>query len=133
MKNILRFNNNPLISKALRKGIKHRSKLKNIYNKCRTESNWSNYKNQRNSCVNLLLKTKAEYFHKLNVKGLPNNKKFWKTIKPYFSNKGLNSNKLILNEKNQVIVEEKKLVTVMKTFFFNITEGLDVKKTMTHH
>ena len=32
---ILRFNNSPFISKALRKAIMHRSKFKNIYNKKR--------------------------------------------------------------------------------------------------
>ena len=32
-KKILRFNNNPFMSKALRKAIMHKSKLKNIYNK----------------------------------------------------------------------------------------------------
>ena len=34
------------MSKALRKAIIHRSKLKNIYNKYRTEDNWGNYKKQ---------------------------------------------------------------------------------------
>ena len=34
-KKILRFNNNPSMSKASRKAIMHRSKLKNIYNKYR--------------------------------------------------------------------------------------------------
>ena len=42
------FNNNPFMSKALRKAIMHRSKLKTICNKYRTENNWSNYKKQRN-------------------------------------------------------------------------------------
>ena len=32
------------MSKALRKTTIHRSKLKNIYNKYRTEDNWVNYK-----------------------------------------------------------------------------------------
>ena len=67
-KKILRFNKNPFMSKALRKVIMHRSKLKNIYNKCRTEDNSSNFIKQRNFCVNLLRKTMAEYFPKLNVK-----------------------------------------------------------------
>ena len=35
-KKIMRFNNNPFMSKALRKAIMHRSKLKNIYNNYRT-------------------------------------------------------------------------------------------------
>ena len=47
----------------------------------------------------LLRKTKTEYFKNLNVKDLSDNRKFWKTIKPYFSNKGLNSIKLLLKKK----------------------------------
>ena len=43
-KKIMHFNNNPSMSKALRKAIMHRSKLKNIYNNYRTEGNWANYK-----------------------------------------------------------------------------------------
>ena len=116
------------MSNALRKAIIHRSKLENIYNKYRIEDNWANYKKPRNFCVNLLCKTKDEYFQKLNVKDLSGNRKCWKTIKPFFSNKGLNCNKLMLKEKNRLIAEEKELATVMKTFFVNITEILDLKK-----
>ena len=32
------------MTKALGKALMHRSKLKNIYNKKRTEDNWANYK-----------------------------------------------------------------------------------------
>ena len=39
------------------KALMDRSKLKNIYNKYRTEEKWVNYKHQRNFCVNLLHKT----------------------------------------------------------------------------
>ena len=46
-KKILKFNNNPDMSKALRKAIMHRSKLKNIYNKKRTDVNCANYKKNR--------------------------------------------------------------------------------------
>ena len=117
------------MSKALRKAIMHMSRLKNIkYNKYRTEDNWTNCKKQINFCVNLLRKTKTEYFQKLNVKDLSDNRKFWKTIKPFFSNKGLNSNKLMLKENNRLITEEKELATVMNTFFVNMTESLDLKK-----
>ena len=73
----------------------------------RTEDNWANYKKQRNFCVNLLRKTKTEYFQKLNIKDLSDSRKFWRTIKTFFSNKGLNSNKLILKENNRLITEEK--------------------------
>ena len=109
------------MSKALRKAIMHRSKFKNIYNKYRTEENWANYKKRRNFCVHLLRKTKTEYLQKLKVKDLSDYKKFWETIKPFFSNKGLNSNKLMLKENNGL--------TIMNIFSVNITtKGLDLKK-----
>ena len=63
----MRFNNNPFMSKALSNAFMHRSKLKNIYNNYRTEDNWANYKMQIIFSVNFLCKTKTEYFHKLNV------------------------------------------------------------------
>ena len=78
------------MTKTLRKATMHRSKLKNIYIKNRTGDIWESYKEQRNFCVNLLRKTKNDYFQNLNIQDLSDNKKFWKTIKPYFSNKGLN-------------------------------------------
>ena len=124
----MRFNNNPFMPKALRNAIMYRSKLKSIYHDNRTEDNWANYKKQRNSYVNFLYKTKTEYFQKLNVKDLSDNRKFWKTIKPFFSSRGLNSNKLMLKENNRLITEEKELATIMNNFFVNITESLDLKK-----
>ena len=116
-KKILRFKNSPFMTKTLRKAIMHRSKLKNIYNKKRTNDNWANYKKQRNFCVNLLRKTKTDYFKNLNIRDLSDNRKFWKRIKPYFTNKGLNSNILFLEEKGNLVSNEKQLATIMNSFF----------------
>ena len=96
----MRFNNGPLMTKTLRKAIMHRSRLKKYIYICkRNEKNWENYKKQGHFCVDLLRKVKIEYFKNPNVKDLSDNRKFWKTIKPYFSNKGLNSIKLLLKKK----------------------------------
>ena len=35
------------------------------------------YKKQHNFCVKLLRKTNKEYFEKINVKDINDNKKFW--------------------------------------------------------
>ena len=61
-KKIVPFNNNPFMTKTLRKSMMHRSRLKNIYIRKRNDKNWENYKKQRNFCVGLLRKTKTEYF-----------------------------------------------------------------------
>ena len=76
-------------------------------------------------CKSLSKKLKKYHFQRLNVKDLSDNKKIWKTIKPYFSNKGLNSNKLLLNEKSR---GDKELENLVNSFFINITAELDLKK-----
>ena len=58
------------MTKTLRKAIMHRSKLKTVYNKKRTNDNWANYKKQRNFCMNLLRKTETDYFQNLNIRDL---------------------------------------------------------------
>ena len=106
----------------------HRSRLKNTYIRKRIDKNRENYKKQRNFCIDLLCKTKTEYFKNLNVKDLSDNRKFWKTIKPYFSNKGLNSIKLLLKKKGNLVSDEKELATIMNNFFINITKDVELKK-----
>ena len=67
-----------------RKAIMRRSKLKNIFHNTRAKEDWKNYKN-RGTSVNLLCSTKKDYFQKLNIKDFIDNKKFWKTVKPFLA------------------------------------------------
>ena len=59
---------------------------------------------------------------------MTDNKTFWKIIKPFFSTKEVNSNKLILREEDVLITDEKALATMMKKYFVNITTDLDLKR-----
>ena len=45
------------------------------------------------------------HFNNLNVKDATENKRFWKTIKPFFTEKTENSNNIILTENYQTIRE----------------------------
>ena len=103
----------------------HRSEFKNIYNKTEASEDWGNYKKQSNFCVNLVWNAKKDYFQKLNIKDFSDNKKFWKIIKSFFRNIGLNSNKLILK---CFINDEKVLATLMNKYFVNIAADLDLKR-----
>ena len=47
---------------------------------------------------------------------MPDNKEFWKIIKPYNRNKYLNSNKFMMKEKNRLINDEHKLAIIMNNF-----------------
>ena len=105
-KKLLRANENSFISKALRKAIMMRSIMKNSYLKNKTDLNRSNYKKQRNLCTILFRKTKKEYFLKFDIIKISDSKIFWKTIKHFFSDKGLNCNKMMLSENDQIISDE---------------------------
>ena len=116
--------------KQLCKAIIHRSRLKNSFNKYRTPKTWDTYKKQHNFCVNVLRKSKKEYFQNINVKDINDNKKFWKTIKPFFSNKGLNTDNLMPIENNKLISEESVLADTPNQHFTNITEQMSIKKLL---
>ena len=75
-----------------------------------------------------LLRKKTDYILNLSIWDLSDNRKFWKTIKPYFTNKGVNLNKLLLKEEGNLVSNEKQLATIMNSFFVDITKGLELKE-----
>ena len=121
------------MTKALRKAIMTRSRLKNIYNKKRSYDNWDKYKKQRNFCMKLLRKTKQDYFNNIDIKSDSDTKKFWKTIKPYFSNKGLNSSIIFPSEKERFIKDSAAVATTMIDYFVNITQSIGLKQFQLDH
>ena len=115
------------MTKELRKAIMKRSQLKNRYNKNHNYENWYLYKKQRNFCVSLLRKTKRNYFKNVKTQDIKDNKKFWKTIRPYFSDKEYNQTKIRVVKKDCIITDEKKIASLMNNYFTNITKTLDLK------
>ena len=116
------------MTKTLRKAIMKRSKLRNKFNKERNIENWSEYKRQRNLCSNLLKESKKCHFNNLNVKDVTENKQFWKTIKPFFTEKNKTTNNIILTENNQTVREDKTIFQIFNTYFTNITKGLKLRQ-----
>ena len=80
-----------------------RSKLSNKFNRNRNHENGCNFKFQRNYCVNLLRKMKKQYYKNSSVKNVIGNQTFWKTVKPYFSDKGSNSRQITLLENDSIL------------------------------
>ena len=95
-KKFLRANHAPFMTKSLRKAMMLRLKLGNRYNKSRTSENLHSYRKQRNLCVKLLKSAKKDYYNILNITHITDNKKFWKTVKPAFSDKVHQSKKIVL-------------------------------------
>ena len=64
-----------------------RTQLKNIDHKNPSGTNFLKFRKQRNYCVKLLIKTEKDYYENLNINFITDNRKFWKYIKPSFSDK----------------------------------------------
>ena len=75
------------MNNILSKEIMKRAKLRNKFLKDRTDESKKRYASQRNCCVSLLKKTKKNYYNSLNEKDVSDNKTFWKTVKPFLSDK----------------------------------------------
>ena len=86
-KKYVRGNQMPFFAKELSKETITRSRLHNKYLKNRNEENRAIYVKQRSYCVSLLRKSKKKYYENLDKRNLMDNKLFWKTIKPSFSDK----------------------------------------------
>ena len=121
-KKYLRANDSPFMNKQLRKLIMNRSRYNNIYFKNKTADNWENYRLIRNQCVKLVKKVKREYYENRNLKFLKDNRTFWKTIKPFMTNKGNNNEKIILIENDEIVSENTEVAEIMNKHFVIIVK-----------
>ena len=127
----VRANNSAFMTKQLRKLIMNRSRCKNKYFKNKNVENWERYRKLRNECVNLTKKTKKDYFTNLSSNSVNDTKTFWKTIKPFFSDKNKKSQKIILVENHQIIKDDKKNTDILNSYFVNITDNLNIPEFTT--
>ena len=62
------------------------------------------------------------------MKKVTDNKHFWKTIKPNFTDKVLKDEKIVLVEDDKVITAETDLAKIFKDHFENIVESLHIQR-----
>ena len=116
----------PFITKELHNAIIKRSRYRNKFLKDKSQPNRENYKIQRNFSKKLSRKTKKSYFESLNTKKITDNRTFWKTVVPFFSNKASRGEKIILNEAEKHISDDKKICTIFNNFFTNVVSDLKI-------
>ena len=119
------------MTKALRKAMMRRKNLRNKYIKSRTEENHKAFKTKRNLCVNLLRRVKSDYYSDLNLGDLTDNRKFWKTVKPVFSNEIQTTSSITLIEDGKMITEDLQIAEIFNHYFTNIKESLGISEDQT--
>ena len=125
---VIRANQKPYVTKQLRKAIMHRSHLENKYYKYRTPEHGRAYKKQKNYCNRLYKRERKKYFSNLNLNNITDNKKFWNTVKPLFSEKGGGKENIVLVNGNKIISDDLEVAQTFNDFFKNSVNSLDIQE-----
>ena len=73
------------------------------------------YRKQRNFCSKLYKKERKKYYNNLDLNDIADNKKFWKTVKPFLSNKSIQTSQITLVDEDNIISEDSvQVVTIQK-------------------
>ena len=102
------------------------TRLKNKFIKYRCEGNKRPYNAQRNLCVSLVRKAKKYYFDNLDLRNVTDNKTSWKTVKPLFTDKVMNHDKIILVEDDEIISENEQTSESLNNIFADVIINLNI-------
>ena len=115
------------------KAIMKRSELASKYHKTKNNEDYSKFKKQGNFCSKLYKKERKKFYNNLNIEDITDNKKFWITIKPLLSEKGVcGSSKinLVVNEEN--LSDDKELAETFNNYFNNAVKSLNLQCNPEH-
>ena len=138
-KRYVRANQAPFINKKINKEIIKRSRLRNKLLNTKSDIDRKVYNKQRNLCVSLIRSEKKNFFSNIDTSDITDNKTFWKTVKPFFTDKIKIKSKIMLIEKNivsqegqkkivseKIITEDQTVAEVFNKFFINIVPNLKI-------
>ena len=93
-KRYLRANYKAFLNSEIVKAIMTRVRFRNCFLKNRNDENRQLFGNKEISLYHCCEKQKKDYFTILNEKHITENKCFWKTVKPFLSNKVQSSERI---------------------------------------
>ena len=85
-------------------------------------------KRQRNFCTTLIKKSKRNAYNNLNLNKIADNKSFWKSVKPSFTKKTLQDQKIVLVENDTTFLEVNEIAEIFRSHFDGIVDGLNIKR-----
>ena len=112
--------------------IMRRSDLEKVHHKNKSEKSFKAYKKQKNFCSRLYKKERKRFFNNLNPSFVTDNKLFWKTIKPFFSNKGNYGSQIKLVEKDEVLQDDDLIAKELNKFFKNACVYIKYQRKQFH-
>ena len=125
-KKVIRANQKPYVTKLLRKAIMRRSNLENKFYKNRSAKNKRALKKQKNYCNRLYKRERRQFYSQLNLNNITDNKKFWSTVNPLFSNRGGIKNNIVLVNGDKIISDDAEVAQTFNDFFKNCVNSLNI-------
>ena len=101
-----------------------RTRLKKKANKTGKKEDLERYKKQRNIIVNMNRKAKRDFYNSVNVNTIDNDRKFWKAVKPMFSNGNPMGDKIVLIKDYNIISDDKFIAESFTSHFVTIADSL---------
>ena len=123
-----RVNHANFVTKQLRMAIMKRSKLRNDFLKDRNDNSQSAYRKQCNLCVTLLQKAKKQYFSNLEPKLITDNKNFWKSVKPLFSDKTTVKETINLTENGEILSSDTAIADTFNDHLSNVVQNVNIPR-----
>ena len=71
-------------------------------------------------------KWKTNFFEHIDTKKISDNKTFWKTVKPFISNKCRSSENIILVKGDDTISDKGQVANIFNEFFANVVKNLNI-------
>ena len=123
----IRANQQPYVTREMRKGIMTRSRLQNRYWCHGTEEHRREMKTQENFCNRQYKKDRKNFYKNLDPKNIEDERKFWLTMKPFFTDKNCGiREKILLVENGELIDDDLEIAETFNTFFSNSVKTLGI-------
>ena len=129
------------LNKRINKEIMKRSRLRNKFLNTKSNIDRKAYNNnkQRNIFVSLIRSEKKNFFRNINTSDITDNKTFWETVKPFFTDKIKTKSKIMPIQKTivsqngqeeivsgKIITEDQSVAEAFSKFFINIVPNLKI-------
>ena len=113
----------PYMTGKYRRAVREKTRLHRKYKRFPNWYNWEMYRLHRNLTTSIRRSSIKQYFDK-RCAG-KNNADFWKTIKPFLTNKGANNSNPICIKSDDVIITDPKIVAnKINQFYVNIASNI---------
>ena len=80
--------------------------------------------------VSIIRKAKCNFYENLDPKFICDNRKFWRQVKPFFSNKTPTNCNNTLLENDEIVTDPSKCTEIFNNFFIESVSNLDIDRNL---